>query len=466
VDEKRDEDFLEAMEEVLESRERSRAVRMAFSPGSARLRDYFAQRLGLDAKDLYEIGGPLNLDGLYERLQAACPDALKEKPWKIHPQAAFGEEVSIWDRLSEGDVILHLPYQSFDPVTRFFQEAAADPDVVSIKTCLYRTSGSSPVVRALEQAALKGKHVTAVVELKARFDEERNISWANRLEKAGVIVVYGLARLKVHAKVCLVIRREGGRLRRYVHLSTGNYNEKTARQYEDLCLFTAREDLSCDAGLFFNMITGYSAIQETRRLFIAPHSLKSRLLALIDREVRRAARGEPARIMAKLNALSDPEMIEALYRASAGGVKIFLAVRGICLLVPGQPGLSENIRVVSVVGRYLEHSRIAVFGPEGKEECYLSSADWMPRNLERRVELMFPVLEPSLKASVLRLLGAYFRDNTQARVLDSGGRWTRLAPGPGEAPFGAQAYARALAEAASDMPRREFVVRRGLPAPG
>jgi polyphosphate kinase len=472
VDEKRDEDFIEAMEEVLETRERSLAVRMVCSSGSARLRDYLARRLSLEEDDLYETAGPLNLDSVYESLRnrspQGLPEGLKEKTRKIYPSPAFSEDVSIWDSIGARDVMLHLPYQSFDPVVRFFQEAASDPQVVSIKTALYRTSGDSPIVRALEQAGLAGKHVTAVVELKARFDEERNISWANRLEKAGVIVVYGLARLKVHAKISVVLRKEHDRIRRYVHLSTGNYNDRTARFYEDISLFTGREEIAYDAGLLFNMITGYSVVQSMRRLVIAPTSLKRRLLELIDREIRRSREDSGGRIIAKMNALADTEIIDALYKASRAGVRILLNVRGVCMLVPGVKGMSEHIRVVSVIDQYLEHSRIYYFENGGAGELYLSSADWMPRNLERRVELMFPVLQEDCKRQVREILDSYFRENRQAWRLDSGGAWTRLAPAPGEEPFRAQEHFLALAAkaAATLNPgalRPEFTVRRSPP---
>jgi len=350
-------------------------------------------------------------------------------------------------------------------VVRFFQEAAADPQVTVIKTALYRTSGDSPIIRALEQASLSGKNVTAVVELKARFDEGRNISWANRLEKAGVIVVYGLAHLKIHAKATIVIRREYDRIKRYVHLSTGNYNDKTAKFYEDISLFTARDDIAYDAGLLFNMITGYSAVQSMGKLVIAPTALKRRLLELIDREIKRSSPEAPGRIMAKMNALADPEIIRALYRASQGGVKIFLNVRGICMLVPGVKGLSENIRVVSIIDRYLEHSRIFYFANGGAEELYLASADWMTRNLERRVELMFPLLQEDTRKTIFEILSAYFRDNRQAWLLDSQGAWTRIEPEAGEEPFSAQAYfhtraAKAQAEEHPGTTRGEFIVRR------
>jgi polyphosphate kinase len=359
--------------------------------------------------------------------------------------------------------MIHLPYESFDPVVRFFQDAAVDPNVISIKTALYRTSGNSSIVRALEQASLNGKHVTAVVELKARFDEERNISWANRLEKAGVIVVYGLSHLKIHAKITLVIRRENDRIKRYVHLSTGNYNDRTAKLYEDISLFTAREEIAYDAGLLFNMITGYSMIQPMRHLVIAPTALKRRLLELIDREIKRSGFGNPGRIMAKLNALADTDIIAALYRASQAGVRVSLCVRGVCTLIPGVAGLSENIRVTGIIDHYLEHSRIIYFANGGAEELYLSSADWMPRNLERRIELMFPVQEESLRLELREILESYFRDNCQARLLDSNGNWTRLHPQHGEESFRVQA--RLLARAARSSARertvkQEFVVRR------
>jgi polyphosphate kinase len=489
VDEKRDEDFVAAMEEVLDNRERSTAVRMVYSSGSGALKEYLARRLGLAEDDLYRIENPLNPGVVYEELLAHCSagsgaDSLRERPWKIYAAADFPggssrpenasetefpsegkrqDELSIWESIRAGDAVFHFPYQSFDPVVRFFQEAASDPQIVSIKTALYRTSGNSPLVRALEQAGLAGKHVTAVVELKARFDEERNISWANRLEKAGVIVVYGLARLKVHAKVSLVLRRENGRILRYVHLSTGNYNDRTARLYEDLCLFTCNEEIAYDAGLLFNMLTGYSAAQTMRRLCIAPTGLKARLLELIDREIRRLGAGAPGRITAKMNALADTEIIDALYRASAAGVTVSLNVRGICMLIPGVPGLSENITVVSVVDHYLEHARIFCFANGGADEVYLSSADWMPRNLERRVELMFPVLEDGCKRLVRDILDDYFRDNSQAWRMNADGSWSRRKPAPGEEPFRVQERLLARAANAADhtgTARSDFIVRR------
>jgi polyphosphate kinase len=465
VDEKRDEDFIEAMAEVLVGRETSLPVRMTYSPGSVRLRDELARRLDLEAGDLYEIDGPLDLKTLAELGSVRGFEQFKKKPPPVYRNPAFAGDEPLWDRINQGDVMLHLPYESFDPVVRFFQDAAEDPQVISIKTALYRTSGDSPIVRALEKAARNGKHVTAVVELKARFDEGQNISWANRLEKAGVIVVYGLARLKVHAKISLVIRRESGGIRRYTHLSTGNYNDRTAKQYGDIGLFTSDDDIAFDASLVFNMITGYSGILRTRNLIVAPTALKDNLLQRIERETKRSSQEYPGKILAKMNALADREVIDALYRASQAGVKIFLNVRGICMLVPGLPGLSENIRVVSIVDHYLEHSRICYFANGGAEEFFLSSADWMTRNLERRVELMFPVIQENLKRQIYAILETYFEDNCQARQLVPDGAWRLLCPPPGDPSVKAQAVflKRAASAARPWASREEFIVRRSPP---
>lgn len=486
VDEKRDEDFIEAMEEVLEGRGKAQVVRMICSQAAApKIKNELARQFMLEAGDIYEVNGAINLWDLLELAKITGFEELMEAPWKVQHSTAFGGDMPIWERISQGDVELHFPYQSFNPVVRFFEEAAADPDVIAIKATLYRAGGAipgaasppagggaagagsrsafSPVVRALEQAALNGKHVTAVVELKARFDEERNISWAHRLEKAGVIVVYGLANLKVHAKLALVLRRENDSVKRYVHLSTGNYNDITAKLYEDVCLFTCREDIAFDAGLLFNMLTGYSAIQSMARLAIAPLTLKGRLLELIERETTRAKQKYQGHIMAKLNAVTDTDIIKALYRASEAGVKIYLCVRGICTLIPGLPVISENIHVISVIDHYLEHSRICVFANGGEQELYLLSADWMPRSLERRVELMFPVQDEKIRASLTEGLSGYFRDNCQARVLNSDGTWTRLKPGPGEKPFRIQKELLSIsgAEDEASLPvKQEFVVRR------
>jgi len=480
VDEQRDQDYIEAMVQVLEDRGKANVIRMVYSPGSYKLRDELSRRLELESDYLYEVDGPLNPVDFLELINVASLEDLIEKPWKIHKSENFSEETPVWDSISEGDIMLHLPYQSFDPVVRFFQEAAADPQVISIKTALYRTGGAipgigihsgsssySPIVRALEQAALNGKHVTAVVELKARFDEERNISWANRLEKAGVIVVYGLSNLKVHSKVSMVLRRENDRVKRYTHLSTGNYNDRTAKYYEDICLFTCREDIAYDAGLIFNMLTGYSTIQSMNALTIAPSGLKRRFIELIERETGRAKHDYPARIIAKMNALTDIDIIKALYNASQAGVKISLCIRGICTLIPGIEGVSENIRVISVIDHYLEHSRIYYFSNGGAEEIYLASADWMTRNLEKRVEILFPVQDEKLRVELIEILNDYFRDNCQASVLDNQGRWTLLSPPEGEKRFRVQKQMLSQAARATDIPdpaKMEYTVRRSPPA--
>ncbi|MCL2411656.1 MAG: polyphosphate kinase 1, partial [Treponema sp.] len=475
VDERRDEDFVEAMVEVLEGRGMSGVIRMVYSAGSKKLKEELAKRFLLDDDYLYEVDGPINLVDFLELSNVTGLEKLSEKAWKIHKSPEFSDEMPVLDRISQGDVILHLPYQSFDPVVRFFQEAAVDPNVISIKTALYRTGGAipgvdsisgsaySPVVKALEQAALNGKHVTAVLELKARFDEERNISWASRLERAGVIVVYGLSNLKVHSKITMIMRRENDRVKRYVHLSTGNYNSRTAKYYEDICLFTCREDIAYDAGLIFNMLTGYSTIQSMTRLTIAPSGLKRRFLDLIAREANRARHNYPAKIMAKMNSLTDIDVIKALYAASEAGVKIFLCVRGICTLVPGKPGISENIKVISIIDHYLEHSRIYYFSNGGADDLYLSSADWMSRNLSKRVEILFPVLDEKLRAWICGNLNDYFRDNSKSSTLGPEGKWSQIPPAKGEKPFRIQKEMLARASRESDIPgpaKMEYTVRR------
>jgi polyphosphate kinase len=464
VDEERDEDFIEAMEEVIVGREQSYPVRLSISADSPRLRDYLAGRLGLAAQDVYEMPGPIDLSSMAALAFAKGYDRLREKAWRNWWPADLPEDEPLWDRILAGDILLHFPYESFDPVVRLLGDAAVDPQVLAIKATLYRTSGDSPIVKALETAAQNGKQVTALVELKARFDEERNIAWANRLERAGVIVVYGLARLKVHAKAFLIVRRETEGVKRYVNLSTGNYNDKTARLYGDLSLLTANEEIAYETSLFFNSITGYSAVQNMRRLVAAPTDLKHRIIELIEREAKRSTQQYPGHIQAKMNSLADTDVIDALYRASQAGVRIQLNVRGICMLVPGVPGLSENICVTSIVDRYLEHARIFCFANGGATEIYLSSADWMPRNLERRVELMFPIIQDDLKQRIQRILGCYFSDNLRARVLGSNGEWKTVKPKLGEEPFRAQERIyetiRERVETANTAPRQEFVVRR------
>jgi polyphosphate kinase len=339
----------------------------------------------------------------------------------------------IFSAIAQRDILLHHPFESFDPVVEFVTSAAADPRVLAIKQTLYRTSGDSPISRALIAAAESGKHVTALVELKARFDEANNVSWARQMERAGVHVVFGFLDLKTHCKVSLVVRQEGSGLKRYVHLGTGNYNPTTALTYTDLGLFTADEAVAEDASALFNLLTGYSQGHAWQRLIVAPNDLQRRTLELIDGQTRRAEEGRPARIFAKLNALVDHRIIAALYRASRAGVPIDIIARGICCLRPGVPGMSETIRVRSIVDRFLEHSRIFVFGPDEEAEVLLASADWMPRNFHRRVEVMFPLLAPDIRQRVLReIVPVYLADNTRARRLDAAGVFHLLHPGPDE----------------------------------
>ncbi|MDP3176914.1 MAG: polyphosphate kinase 1, partial [Spirochaetaceae bacterium] len=399
-----------------------------------------------------------------EALPPETAARLRDKPWPSLKSLEPPEGSTIWEEISARDRVLHVPYESFDPVVRLLDEAANDPAVLAIKMTLYRTSGNSPVVRALARAARAGKQVAVLVELKARFDEERNMAWADRLEQAGAIVVYGVARLKVHAKAALVVRRAAdGSLRRYLHLSTGNYNDKTAKLYADLSLFTADEEMCREASIFFNMITGYSAVQELKLLAVAPFDLKSRLLAMIRREAERSTPESPGLIMAKMNALADIDVIDELYNAGRAGVRVMLNVRGICALVPGVKGLSENVSVVSVVGRYLEHARIVYFRNGGAEELYLSSADWLQRNLEKRIELMFPVREERARSRVLGILEAYFADTAKAHKLHPSGKWRRVRPAEGEKPFSSQAsfYAAVARRLELDeAPQEDLQVRR------
>ena len=328
--------------------------------------------------------------------------------------------------------MLHHPYESFEPLTEFVQQAAEDPHVLAVKMTLYRVSGQSAIVQALATAAEAGKQVTVVVELKARFDEERNIAWARQLEKAGCHVVYGLVGLKTHAKILLVVRREEDMLRRYVHVGTGNYNDSTAKAYTDVGLFTSHPVIGADASALFNEVTGYSSPYEWKAFGVAPSHLMERLFHLIDREKEHALAGRGGYLAAKMNSLSNQEMIDKLYEASQAGVKIDLIIRGVCCLRPGVPGLSENIRVISIVDRFLEHSRLLFVRNGGEEEVFLSSADWMTRNLTRRIELMCPVFDPKLRDSLIALLRMTLRDNVKARELKPTGTYERVQPKDGE----------------------------------
>ena len=441
VDEDRDDDFVAAMEEVLVNRQNSWPVRLTISADSEALEARLSVAIGLATDDVHTLDGPIDLKGFMEIADLKGFERLRFRGRNPRSPLALSEDNTIWDEMRKRDFVLHLPYESFQPVVELVESAAVDPAVLAIKMTLYRTSGDSPIVKALTRAARAGKQVTAVVELKARFDEERNIAWASRLEQAGAIVVFGAARLKVHAKAVLVVRREeDGLVRRYAHLSTGNYNDRTARLYGDMSLFTTNATICAETGAFFNMITGLSALTELRHLSMAPFDLKHRIISMIERERERSSPESPGMIAAKMNSLCDKDIIDALYRASCAGVHVLLNVRGICQLVPGVKGLSDNITVVSIVGRYLEHARICYFRNGGAEELYMSSADWMPRNLEKRIELLFPVFGEEARERVYDTLMSYFLDTVKARVLGSTGHWRRVKPVEGEERFSAQDY--------------------------
>ena len=340
------------------------------------------------------------------------------------PEIVPGED--IFEAIRKSDIFLHHPYQTFDPVVDFIRQAAKDPDVLAIKQTLYRVSGNSPIISSLAQAAENGKQVTVLVELKARFDEEHNIVWAKKLEKAGCHVIYGLVGLKTHSKIALVVRKEEDGIRRYVHLGTGNYNDSTAKLYTDCGIFTCKESIGEDATAVFNMLSGYSEPRSWNELILAPYWLRDKFLYLIKREIKHVKEGKEGRIAAKMNSLCDSGIIAALYEASAAGVKIDLIVRGICCLKVGIPGVSENITVRSIVGNFLEHSRIFYFENGGNIDVYMGSADWMPRNLDRRVEIIFPVLEDALKEKAVHILEVELADNVKARVMEPDGNYVRV----------------------------------------
>jgi len=365
---------------------------------------------------------------------------LKDPPFTPVVPDWFRKRESIFEAIKERDRLLHHPYDSYECVTEFINEAVEDPDVVAIKICLYRTGPDSPIPPALIRASERGKQVTAMIELKARFDEEHNIEWARKLDEAGVHVVYGVLGLKTHGKLTLVVRREGNSLRRYVHIASGNYNPTTSCTYTDLGLFTVDDAIGRDATELFNYLTGCSRQTEYRKLMVAPVNLREKLNALFDREINHKRAGRPAHIMAKINRLADRQVIDKLYEASRAGVKIDLVVRGICMLRPGVPGLSENINVRSIVGRFLEHSRVFYFANDGAEEIYVGSADWMSRNLKNRIEVVAPVLDPDSKRYLKDVvLGAYLRDNVKARELQPDGNYARIPSNPDPA-FQSQIY--------------------------
>ncbi|AOZ96655.1 RNA degradosome polyphosphate kinase [Butyrivibrio hungatei] len=428
IDEDEAEDLLKEIEKQIKLRQWGQAIRLEVNEGmDPKLLNLISEDLGVEKNEIYTINGPLDLTFLMKMYKLEGFDHLKEHRYKA-PAAVpeFNNDKDIFEVIRKGDVLMHHPYETFENVVKFVERAAVDPDVLAIKQTLYRVSGNSPIIAALAKAADNGKQVTVLVELKARFDEENNIVWAKMLEKAGCHVIYGLVGLKTHCKITLVVRREEDGIKRYVHLATGNYNDSTAKQYTDVGLFTCAPAFGEDATAVFNMLSGYSEPLGWNKLSIAPLWLKDRILDLIKREEEHALAGEPARIIAKMNSICHKDVIAALYRASNAGVKIDLIVRGICCLRAGVPGVSENITVRSIVGNFLEHSRIFYFENGGSPEYYASSADWMPRNLERRVEILFPIENDKLRKKIWHILDVELKDNKKAHIMDAEGKFRKI----------------------------------------
>lgn len=434
-------DLLGRIKESLRERRFGNAVRLEVSSSMPGLMvQYLTESLNLQSDDVYVMGGILGVGDLMQLYGLDIPE-LRDKPIRMTVPAPLSKKRQVFDAIRQQDILLHHPYTSYTTVTEFIQAAAKDPKVLAIKICLYRTGKNSPIPEALIEASEQGKQVTAVVEIKARFDEENNIEWASRLVEAGVHVVYGLVNLKTHSKVALVIRREAHGLQTYVHIATGNYNPTTSKVYTDIGLLTANAEIGDDATDLFNYMTGFSRPREYTHLMVAPVNLRERMLALIEREIDHAQAGRPARIAAKINRLTDLEIIDALYRASQAGVPIDLIVRGSCMLRPGVPGLSETVHVRSVVGQFLEHSRIFYFANGGEEDVYIGSADWMTRNLDRRVEVVTPILDPTLKRHLKNVvIAAYLKDNVKARILNADGEYELVPTAEGEAPFNSQLH--------------------------
>ena len=459
------EDLLRAIEENVKQRRRGEAVRLEIEADApADVEQFLLQALDLGPDDVFRVPGLLDLTGLFQVYGLNGYADLRDPPFVPVPVKEFVQAPNPWAAIRGKDVLVHHPYEAFKHVIDFVDAAADDERVLAIKQTLYRTSSDSAVVRALQRAADNGKQVTAVIELKARLDEERNIKWAKELEKAGVHVVFGFVGLKTHCKAALVVRRdEDNTIRRYVHLATGNYNPQTARLYTDLGLFTCHTDFADDVTLLFNHLTGNSATPQYRKLVVAPSRLQPFMIERIDREAAHQRAGKKARIAAKINGLLEPAVVKALYRASQAGVKIDLQCRGICALRPGVPGVSDTIRVVSVVDRFLEHSRVFYFENDGSPEVYAGSADWMDRNLSRRVEVVFPIEQPDLKARMIdEILATGLADNVKARRLNSDGTYTRVTPADGQPALRSQVR---FLELAAEAERRQLAETVGPTSP-
>lgn len=426
IDEDEAADLLKEIQKQLKMRQWGEVIRLeAEEKMDKRLLKILKTEFDIRNEDIFSIAGPLDLTVLMKVYGLEGFEKYKSGKYVPAPVPQFQTDKNIFEVIREGDVFLHHPYMSFDPVVNFVRQAAKDPGVLAIKQTLYRVSGNSPIIAALAQAAENGKQVTVLVELKARFDEENNIVWAKMLEKAGCHVIYGLVGLKTHSKITLVVRREETGIRRYVHLATGNYNDSTAKLYTDCGIFTCDERYGEDATAVFNMLSGYSEPKRWNRLIVAPIWMKTRFLEMIEREAENARKGIPGHIMAKMNSLCDPVIMQALYYASSCGVKVELVIRGICCLKTGIPGVSENIHVRSIVGDFLEHSRIFYFYNGGIEEFYMGSADWMPRNLDRRVEIVFPVEDEKIKAQIMHVLELELKDNVKAHILQPDGTYEK-----------------------------------------
>ena len=432
-------DLVTQMDAVLTERKVSDCVRIELLDTATRVAERkLCKIFSVTDREIYRVSGPLNFSDYFSIAGLPGYDHLRQESWPACADPKLDLTKSLFDQITARSFLFHHPYDSFEPVLKLIEQAAEDPQVIAIKQILYRTSKNSPIVTALMEAAQRGKSVTVIVELKARFDEARNIEWARAMEQAGVQVIYGVKGFKTHAKLLIIVRREPGGIRRYLHLGTGNYNEGTAKLYTDISYLTCDHDLGADASMFFNTITGYSQPQSFRRLAAAPLTLRDTLLQMVEGEIERAKQGEKAQIRAKFNSLADPTMIEALYKASKAGVKIELLIRGICCLHPGIKGLSENIRVVSIVDRFLEHSRIFWFRHGGTPRVFIASADWMTRNLDKRVELMTPVDEPALREELEHILDMGFNDNVKARELGADGSYHRVQPAAGQKPLRSQ----------------------------
>ena len=461
-------DLLKEIEKQLKKRQWGEAIRLEVAAHcDRRLLRILEDELHIEEDNLYVIDGPLDLTVLMKMYGLEGFDHLKAAKYTPQPVPQLPPGCRIFDEIRKGDILLHHPYQTFAPVVEFIRQAAKDPEVLAIKQTLYRVSGNSPIIAALALAAENGKQVSVLVELKARFDEENNIVWARMVEKAGCHVIYGLVGLKTHSKITLVVRREEDGIRRYVHLGTGNYNDATAKLYTDIGLFTCSEAIGEDATAVFNMLSGYSEPLVWNKLSLAPLWLKNRFLYLIDREKKAAQAGRPARIIAKMNSLCDQDVIAALYGAAAAGVKIDLIVRGICCLKTGIKGVSENITVRSIVGNFLEHGRIFYFENDQNYEIYCGSADWMPRNLERRVEILFPVDRPELKERLLHILQSQLADNIKASVLKPDGTYTRASKRGRQAYCSQEVFCEeAMAEAKRMYREEEQMTRTFIPETG